>query len=96
MGAGRTMVVEPPLTRYTMRRGREATVGSRTLTLQRKLSTSSAKPRNIMQQMDSSAQMNWENWKEGEREGERECYTGTKEDVLTHFPMIECLCFSHE
>ena len=56
------MVVEPPLTRYTIRRGRDATVGRRTLTLQRKLRTSSAKPRNIMQQMESNAQRNWENW----------------------------------
>ncbi len=54
--------MEPPLTRYTIRRGRDATVGRRTLTLQRRFRTSSANPRNIMQQIESRAQMNWENW----------------------------------
>ena len=55
------MVVEPPLTKYTMRSGREASVGRRSLYRQRRSSTSSVKPRNIIQQMDRIAQINWEN-----------------------------------
>ena len=60
-GKGRTMVVEPPFTRYTIRRGREAMVGSISFTRQRSANTSSANPRKIMQQMESRAQINWEN-----------------------------------
>lgn len=63
-GAGKMMVVDPPLTRYTMRRGKEARVGRRTLCRHLRFSTSSANPRKIMQHTDSKAQINWENWRE--------------------------------
>ena len=50
-----------------MRRGREAMVGSSSLCRQRRLRTSSANPRKIMQQMERSAVMNCANC-EGVRE----------------------------
>lgn len=56
------MVVEPPFTRYTMRRGREAMVGRRSLWRQRKSKTSSVNPRKTMQQMERRAHMNCENY----------------------------------
>ena len=45
-----------------MSRGRDAKVGSRSLCLHRKFSTSSANPRNIMQQMARSAPISCTNW----------------------------------
>lgn len=45
-----------------MSRGRDAKVGSRSLCLQRKFSTSSANPRKIMQQMARSAPISCTNW----------------------------------
>ena len=45
-----------------MSSGREAMVGRSSLCLQRRLSTSSAKPRNIMQHTDSRAHRNCANW----------------------------------
>lgn len=61
-GLGTTMTVLPKLVKYTMSRGREAKVGSRSLCLQRKLSTSSANPRKIMQQMARRAPISCTNW----------------------------------
>ena len=44
-------------------------VGRRSLWRQQRLSTSSAKPRNIIQQMERRAHRNWANWR-GEEGGE--------------------------
>ena len=67
--------MEPPLTKWIMRRGREANVGRRSLWRQRRLRTSSANPRKVIQHILSrAAQRYWTNWGVGqggvERDGE--------------------------
>ena len=52
-----------------MSSGREAMVGRSSLCLQRRLSTSSAKPRNIMQHTDSRAHRNCANCEGAVRTG---------------------------
>lgn len=88
-GLGTTMTVLPKLVKYTMSRGREAKVGSRSLCLQRKLSTSSANPRKIMQQMARRAPISCTNWaknKSGESgvEVQRQVLNGRKMDKPRH------------
>jgi hypothetical protein len=56
-GLGTTIVVEPMLTKYTINNGNEAKVGRRSLCRHFRSKTSSAKPKNIIQQMDNSAAM---------------------------------------
>ena len=55
------MFVTPILTKYTTRRGREAIVGRRSLSLHLRSRTSSAKPRKVMQQIDSKPAINMTN-----------------------------------
>ena len=60
-GLGTMMFVTPILTKYTTRRGREAIVGRRSLSLHLRSRTSSAKPRKIIQQIDSRPAINMTN-----------------------------------
>lgn len=56
------IVVDPPLTRYTISRGSEAIVGKNNLCRHLKSRTSSANPRNIIQHIDNWAHINCVNY----------------------------------
>ena len=57
-GLGTMIIVRSKVTRYTMSSGRDAMVGSSILWRHFRLRTSSAKPRNIIQQIDRRAAKN--------------------------------------
>ena len=76
-------VVEPPLTKWIMRRGREANVGRRSLWRQRRLRTSSANPRKVIQHtLSRAAQRYWTNWGGGAgRDGTGRVKKGGRKEV---------------